>query len=71
MIDACHRSGIPSLQGEVKWTLPEAQAKAGKSVTNDSTRKALGGWKPKYESFESFVMAGGQDYYSKSGLFQA
>ena len=64
---ACKRSGVPSLQGEVKWMVPEAQSAKGKQVFNDGTRKALGGWKPKYESFEAFVAAGGSDFYTTSG----
>ena len=67
MIASCHKSGIPSLQGDVKWTQSEADSSKGKRVTNKATREALGGWRPKYESFDAFMVAGGQDFYSKSG----
>ena len=67
MMAACTKSGNPSLQGEVTWTLPEAQATKGKRVYNNSSREALGGWKPKYDSFEAFLAAGGGDFYTQSG----
>ena len=67
MMVACNKSGIPSLQGEVQWTLPEAQATKGKRVYNNLTRQTLGHWEPKYDSFEAFLAAGGEDFYTQSG----
>ncbi|KAG1672215.1 hypothetical protein FOA52_002916 [Chlamydomonas sp. UWO 241] len=64
MIVACNTSGVPVLQGEVKWTLPEEQASKGKRVLNDGTRKRLGGWVPKYPSFAEFCASGAKDFYT-------
>jgi hypothetical protein len=38
-------------------------------VNNAATRSKLGGWAPKYSSFQQFFMDGGKDYYNTSGLF--
>lgn len=68
MMVACISSGV--FQGNVTFTGTEAEATSkGKRVTNHETRKALGGWLPKYPSFKQFMEAGGNDFYSQSGLF--
>jgi nucleoside-diphosphate-sugar epimerase len=65
MIKACNESGVPALQGAVTWTVSEeASTSKGKRVFNDKTREMLGGWKPKYESFVSFMKNGAKDFYS-------
>lgn len=70
MVDACFDSGVFS--GSVKFTGPEPSAGTGlgKRVNNDVTRRMLGGWEPKYASFEGFFKAtGGKDFYTSSGLY--
>lgn len=62
MMAACKKSGVPALSGDVKFTLPDSVS--GKRVNNDISRKLLGGWKPKYESFDAFMAAGGKDFYT-------
>lgn len=65
MMTACTASNVPSLQGEVRWTLPESESTKGKKVSNPKTREILGGWKPKYDSFEQFVKVNGaKDIYN-------
>lgn len=67
MVLACTQSGL--FDGEVKWLVPDGQKATGKRCNNDGTRKALGGWTPKYDSFASFMLSGGKDFYNTSGLF--
>jgi nucleoside-diphosphate-sugar epimerase len=78
MVRACESSGLPAYQppGRVKFTAlePPAETKAGrgKRAANDATRRRLGGWQPKYESFAQFFApaskggAGGQDWYGSA-----
>eukprot|EP00775_Hariotina_reticulata_P004010 gene4010-4261_t len=69
MVDACFASGLFGA-GTVKFTgTPETGGGLGKKVNNDVTRKLLGNWTPKYNSFKQFFMDGGKDYYNSSGLF--
>lgn len=68
MMDACVKSGV--FEGTVNWQQPDGGPVRGKRCDNSITRAALGGWKPKYESFESFMMQNkGKDFYNTSGLF--
>eukprot|EP00882_Tetradesmus_deserticola_P005686 GHRQ01005987.1.p1 GENE.GHRQ01005987.1~~GHRQ01005987.1.p1 ORF type:complete len:367 (+),score=182.69 GHRQ01005987.1:259-1359(+) len=69
MVDACFASGL--FTGSVKFTgTPDATPGGkGKVVNNAATRAKLGGWSPKYPSFQQFFKDGGKDYYSTSGLF--
>jgi hypothetical protein len=55
------------MQGEVNWTLSQAQSTLGKRVDNCGTREVLGGWVPKYDGFEAFLAAGGTDFYTSTG----
>ena len=42
----------------------------GKRVDSSRSRTKLGGWEPRYQSFESFMKQDqGQDFYTTSGLF--
>jgi len=43
---------------------PAGGPSQGKRLTNPATRAALGGWQPKYASFEAFCAAGGKDAYN-------
>ena len=67
MMAACSLSGVPSLQGEVTFALPSGPK--GKRTNNDVTRNMLGGWAPKYESFEAFMRGGAEDFFNTSGLY--
>lgn len=67
MVLACTSSGVFS--GEVTWLVADGAGAAGKRCTNEGTRRALGGWAPKYSSFSEFMHAGGSDFYATSGLF--
>ncbi|QDZ21263.1 hypothetical protein HOP50_05g37920 [Chloropicon primus] len=60
MMDATLMSG--EYTGHFKFT-GEEQEFAGKLASNNQTREALG-WKPKFESFESFMSAGARDKFS-------
>ena len=42
----------------------EPDGPEGKRVSNQKTRDALGGWKPKHASFESFMASGAVDSYA-------
>lgn len=55
-------------KGSVKFVGPEGPNK-GKLMSNQSTRDALQ-WRPKYPSFEEFMAAGAEDFYTqqKSGV---
>jgi nucleoside-diphosphate-sugar epimerase len=70
MVDACVQSGLFSGlgSGSVRFTgTPEGGGGLGKVVTNEQTRAALGGWAPKYASFQDFFLKqGGQDFYNSS-----
>jgi nucleoside-diphosphate-sugar epimerase len=72
MVRACESSGLAAYQppGKVKFTGPPppegAAAGRGKRANNDATRRRLGGWTPKYDSFEAFFSpegAHGKDWY--------
>jgi nucleoside-diphosphate-sugar epimerase len=64
MVDACFESGLFG-QGSVKFTGTPETSGLGKVVVNESTRKQLGGWEPRYESFKSFFLENkGKDYYN-------
>lgn len=65
-MEACVKSGVFS--GEFKFTGDVSPNGMGKKVTNDTTRKLLN-WKPKYNSMQEFMMAGGKDFYNTSGLY--
>jgi hypothetical protein len=39
-----------------------------KMIRNPKTRKTLN-WEPKYKSFVGFMAAGGDDWYSQTGIF--
>lgn len=67
MMDVSSRYGVTS--GKVTFTGDEATSSKGKRVSNEGTRRALGGWKPQYDSFAAFAQAGGDDFYSQSGLY--
>ena len=43
---------------------PAGGPSRGKRMTNAATRAALGGWAPKYASFEAFCAGGGVDAYN-------
>jgi hypothetical protein len=66
MMDACISSGVFS--GEVSFTGSEAGG-LGKRCDNSKSRAQLGGWAPVHSSFRDFMVAGGRDFYSSSGLF--
>lgn len=75
MVRACEASGLPAYQpaGRVKFTGPAppegATAGRGKRANNDATRRRLGGWTPRYESFAAFFApdgAGGRDWYGSA-----
>ena len=70
MVDACFDSG--AFSGSVKFTAPAPTngVGLGKRVNNDITRRKLGGWAPKHNSFVDFYKTTkGQDFYTTSGLF--
>jgi len=67
MMAACTDSGV--FTGQVTFTAG-AEAGLGKKVDSSRSRAALGGWKPKYSSFRSFMEEQkGKDWYNTSGLF--
>jgi hypothetical protein len=46
------------------------EAGLGKRVDSSASRARLGGWRPQYDSFDTFMRRdGGKDFYSASGLF--
>lgn len=46
------------------------EAGLGKRVDSSASRAKLGGWAPRYASFDSFMRQdGGRDFYTTSGLF--
>eukprot|EP00798_Chlamydomonas_sp_ICE-L_P006362 gene6362-2991_t len=66
MIKHCNNSGRSELSGEVKFTLPEAEVGdkgKGKRCDNTISRSVLGGWRPKFDSFQAFMEAGAEDVY--------
>ncbi|KAK9814534.1 hypothetical protein WJX72_007487 [[Myrmecia] bisecta] len=65
MMNATLASGV--FNGEVTFTGEEGPSK-GKLMGNCRTREALH-WRPKYPSFEDFMLSGAQDVYSMSDLF--
>jgi nucleoside-diphosphate-sugar epimerase len=74
MVDACVASGqFGAGAGSVTFTgTPENGGGLGKVVTNDATRRQLGGWTPKYDSFQDFFLKqGGQDVYNSGAAAKA
>jgi len=61
MMEAVEKSG--AYTGSTTFIGPEGNSK-GKLVSNCTTLRALG-WQPKYGSFEEFMAAGAQDWYSQ------
>ncbi|KAG2427367.1 hypothetical protein HXX76_012560 [Chlamydomonas incerta] len=70
MVEYCFAGGaFERVPVSFTGTFPDGgKTGRGKRVDNSGTSQALGGWKPKYESFQSFMAAGGADYYNTSGL---
>ena len=69
MMAACLSSGVYDGATHVKWLQPDGGPSKGKRTDNTATRAALGGWAPKYESFQAFMAAGAKDFYSTSNLY--
>lgn len=70
MMDACMKNPMFAGQPPVEWLVPDQGPNKSKRVDNSATRLLLGGWKPKYDSFVSFMTEHeGKDFYTNSGLF--
>ncbi|GIL82117.1 hypothetical protein Vretimale_7121 [Volvox reticuliferus] len=70
MVESCFNSGVfPRTAVTFTGSLPEGVSSGrGKLVANETSRNALGGWRPRYPSFVEFMAAGGKDFYNTSGL---
>lgn len=67
MIKAVEKSG--ELPGSCTFTGAPGGPSKGKKMSNEKSRKALGGWEPKYGSFEEFMVNhGGRDWYYENSL---
>jgi hypothetical protein len=71
-MSACLASPAFSGAAPVTWSVPDAGPSRSKRVDNSTTRVRLGGWAPKYDSFESFMrVGGGVDYYTPAATVAA
>ncbi|KXZ56139.1 hypothetical protein GPECTOR_1g118 [Gonium pectorale] len=70
MIEACFSTGVfPRVPVNFTGSLPEGgKSGLGKVVDASASLAALGGWAPKYASFQVFMAAGGKDFYNTSGI---